>query len=209
MVTIYFGLPRSGKTTLIVKRALSYARRGVNVYTNVPITLPASGQRSDRLRERIHLISPSWLGVYDMRDGVVLLDEGTVYMDSRAYKTMPKQLSDWLMLHGHYRLNIEVYTQRYNGVDVKVRNLCERCYYVRKSKVLRCLTLVTPIDYRLIVPSSGDPNPGEIIEGYQQLPWYIRMFCTSIVYRRLYYRYFDSWLAPELPPMPLDTPEKQ
>lgn len=201
MLSIFFGLPRAGKTTLIVKRALMFARQGRNVYTNVRITLPASGPRA-RLRERIHYINPDWLGVYCMRDGVVLLDEGSIYMDSRAYKTMRKSMSDFLFIHGHWKLDIEIYTQRYNGVDVKARSLCERCYYVRKSKLLPWVTRYVPISYKLIVPKAGDPQPGEIIEGYQQLPWYVRLFAGHTVFRPLYYKYFDSYEVPFLPPIP-------
>lgn len=191
MITLWFGLPRAGKTTLIAKRALQYTRQGIQVYSNVRLDMPG-----------VIYVRPDWCGVYDISNGVLLLDEGSIWADSRDYKKMTSVFSNWLMLHGHYKVNIEVYTQRYSGVDVKIRNLCTRCYYVRKSGLLSSwVTKYTPIDYKLIVPKDGDKT-GDIVEGYSQLPFLLRLLSTRYCLRPRYYRYFDSWDAPKLSPIP-------
>lgn len=190
-ITLWVGLPGCGKTTLLTAHAYQLRRQYAHVYTNVDLAVPG-----------VIRIEPEWLGVYDIRDGVVLLDEGSIWADCRDYKAMTKKMSNWLMLHRHYGCDVRVYTQRFGGVDVKIRNLCTRVYYVRKAGLLgRWITSYTPITYRLIVPKDGD-KVGDIVEGYQQLGLINKLIATRYCFRPRWYRYFDSWSAPPLPPLP-------
>lgn len=190
-ISLWVGLPGAGKTTLMASHAYKLRKKYRHVYTNVDMDIPG-----------VIRIEPDYLGMYDIRDGVVLLDEGSIWADSRDYKSMTKRFSNWLMLHRHYRCDVRVYTQRFNGVDVKIRNLCTHVYYVQKSGFFgRWVTQYTPIRYALIVPKDGD-KVGDIVEGYQQLSFLERLFRTRYCLRPLWYRYFDSWAAPALPPLP-------
>lgn len=194
-ITMCFGLPRSGKTTLLAAMAIKFKDKYQNIYSNVKLDLPW-----------VTYIKFEWLGRYDIHDGLVLIDEATVFADSRAYKDMAKTFSDFLMLHGHWRLDILFFAQRYNGVDIKIRNLTVRLYYVRKC-LLPWFTSYTPIDYRMVVPASGD-RIGDIVEGYQQLGFIRRLIFTRYIYRPKYYKYFDSWERPHLPPIPSSASNK-
>lgn len=186
--SLYVGLPGCGKTTLLTSLAVRYLKKGVTVYTNVHLDL-----------DGVVYIDPSFLGVYDISNGVVLLDEGEIIAESRSYKSFPKSMSDFFMLHRHYRCDIHVFAQRYKGVDIKIRNLCDNVYFVRRGPF--GLTRYTPIEYKICVPNSGE-KLGEIVEGYRMRGFFSRLASTRWILRKRYYKYFDSYCAPELPPLP-------
>lgn len=190
MISIYFGLPGSGKTTLLAARALGYVKRGVRVYTNVPLAI-----------EGVVPIDPRWLGLYDISDGVVLLDEMALYANSRDYKSMSASMRNWIALHRHYGTNVEIYTQRYNGVDINIRALTSAVYHVSR---LGPLSVVTPLRYAQVPPAPGMP-PGDIVEGYAQYPLLARICKSRLCLRPRYYRYFDSYSRPYLPSIPDDA----
>lgn len=67
MISLYFGLPGCGKTTLMVKHAIEgckQTKRYKNIYCNVNINVPG-----------VQLINKSDLMKFDIHDGLVLIDE--------------------------------------------------------------------------------------------------------------------------------------
>ena len=56
-VSIYFGLPGSGKTTLAVKHIYKYVKKGYKVYTNIDVSIP-----------RVIAITEADFGVFDISD---------------------------------------------------------------------------------------------------------------------------------------------
>lgn len=190
-ISLYFGLPRAGKTTYLASLAFKFRYKYQNIYSNVHLDIPW-----------VTYIDFNWLGMYDIHDGLVLIDEATVFADSRDYKNLSKRFSNFLMLHGHWRLDIAFFAQRYNGVDIKIRNLCTRLYVVKRS-LIPGVTVVVPISYRLVIPSTGD-RAGDIVEGYSMPHLLSRLFGSRRIVRRKYFRFFDSWERPQLPPIPAE-----
>lgn len=110
MVSLYFGLPGCGKTTLICSKAYNalMARKPKykNIYSNVYM-----GNISPF--DRIIYIDKTDLGKYYIHDGLVLLDEATLLFDSRDYKNFSKEVMSFFLLHRHYNVDIIMCTQQW------------------------------------------------------------------------------------------------
>lgn len=194
MVSLYFGLPRAGKTTLLIKLAIKNRKKYKHIFANIHTTL-----------DFVTYISNEQIGHYDTSDALLLIDEGTLFADSRDYKKFSKELIAFFMLHGHYRCDIIIFTQQWDGIDKKIRVITDKVYYVYKPKVLGAvLSRYYRIPYGIIIPDPKKDDAeklGEIVQGYCKPPLLQRVFC-GILWRSRYYKYFDSWEAPPLPPLP-------
>lgn len=191
-VSLYFGLPGCGKTTMLAKMAYDAVRHGKynNVYTNVELNIPG-----------VTYIDNDCIGTYELRDCLLLIDEATLFADSRDYKKFSKGRLEYFLKHRHRNADIALFTQQWDGVDRKIRTITDRVYYIKKGVLLgHWISSCYRIPYDIIIPdpkkAAGGEKLGEIIQGYCKPPWFVRLFCQR-VYRPRYYRYFDSWeLAP-------------
>lgn len=202
MVKLFFGLPGCGKSTLLAAFAVKEAKRISRgrspykyVYSNVPVDYPG-----------ITLIKNTWIGRFDLSNALILIDEATLFADSRDYKSFSQPYKQFFLLHRHYHCDIFLFTQQWDGVDKKIRVITDRVYYVTKNKLFfRSWTKCMRIPYGIIIPdskkSSGE-KLGEIIQGYSKPPFLIRLFSMRI-YRPRYYKYFDSFEAPPFPAIPV------
>lgn len=198
-VSLYFGLPGAGKTTLMAYMALRAVRgkRYKNVYGNVRMAI-----------DGYTYIDNGCIGKYDLSDALLLIDEATLFADSRAYKEFGKDKLEYFLEHRHFNVDIALFTQQWDGVDRKIRVITDRVYYVFKGKLLgHWFTTYYRIPYGIIIPDpkkdKGSEKLGEIIQGYCKPSIFIRMFAPKLC-RPKYYKYFDSWerrALPKLPPM--------
>lgn len=195
-ISVYFGLPGCGKTTLMVYHALQAVKnkKYENVYCNVDISVPG-----------VTYITNECIGKYDLSDGLILIDEATLFADSREFKTFGKQKVEYFLLHRHFNVDINCYLQQWDALDRKIRTITDRVYYVNKGFWTGgFLTNYYRIPYGIIIP---DPNKsgeklGEIIQGYAKPNIFVRIFCTKRLFRPKYYKYFDSWQKPYRAPLP-------
>ena len=199
MVSLFFGLPGCGKTTILTYYAYKYRnlRKYHHVYTNVHLSIP-----------NVTYIENDFIGVFDLSDSLILIDEATLFADSRAYKEFDKKKLQFFLLHRHYNCDIFLFTQQWDGVDRKIRVITDRVYYVYKSFLSASfMSKWYRVPYGIIIPdpkknSSGE-KLGDIIQGYCKPNFFQRIFCHRLI-RRKYYKYFDSWDAPQLPAVPDD-----
>lgn len=195
-IRLYFGLPGAGKTTLLAKMARDSIISGKykNVYGNVHMALPG-----------YTYIDNECIGLYDLSDCIIFIDEGTLFANNREYKTFPKRLLKYMCMHRHYRAQICIFSQRWDSLDLNIRTLTSKVFYIYKGKFLGYwFTRVMPIPYGIIIPDgkkSDGEKLGEIIQGYSKPPLLVRLF-SPFVYRPRYYKYFDSWECEQLPPLP-------
>lgn len=204
MVKLYFGLPGCGKTTLIAKLAYDECvriKKGKSkykhVYTNCLIHFDSD------LDEHITIIENTDVGKYNLDYGLILIDEGSIFADNRDYKTFPKYQLSYFMLHRHHFNDIHIFSQSYNGVDKKIRTVCDRVYRVQKS-LFWWRTVYYQIPYGLAIPKKGNDQAtkyGDITEGYFCPTFMQRLFSPSFS-RKKYYSFFDSFQRPALPDLP-------
>ena len=144
------------------------------------------------------------LGTYDISNGLVLIDEATLEFDSRDYKNFSKRLVQFFLLHRHYNLDVVLFTQQWDGVDRKIRVITDRVYYIYKGFFSgHWFSRWYRVPYGIIIPDpkKGQEKLGEIIQGYAKPGLFGRLF-GGWCFRPLYYKYFDSWEAPKLKPLP-------
>lgn len=98
-VSLYFGLPGCGKTTLMTKMALEAVKgkRYKNVYCNVRISVPG-----------VTYIDNECIGRFNLSDGVILIDEATLFADSRAFKDFSKEKLMYFLEHRHFNVDIRL-----------------------------------------------------------------------------------------------------
>lgn len=196
MVVMVWGLPGSGKTTLLARtarRALKKKRLYVGhgkwkksmgefdtyerVFSNVPIF-------------GTFQLNTAFLGIYDFSYSLLLIDEALLQkgFDSRKFSEYPDELRNFMALHRHYHCDILLFSQNYNDVDKRVRNLTERLFYLDRAG---SFTRIRPID-------KGVSIDEQINEGYYMAP----PLSSTWFWRKPYYKYFNSYEAPQLPENP-------
>lgn len=195
-ISLYFGLPGCGKTTIMTKLALDAvkSKRYNNVYCNVPIAVPG-----------VTYIDNSCIGRYNLENGLILIDEATIFADSRDHKNFDKQKIEYFLLHRHFNVDVSLFCQQWDAVDKKIRTITDRVFYVYKGFFTgHWITKYYRIPYGIIIPEKGKTSGeklGDIIQGYCKPNLLVRMFARR-VFRPKYYKYFDSWERPYRDPLP-------
>lgn len=193
MVRGYFGLPGSGKSTFLAKKAFQTNRKGFDVFVNEDF--PIAG---------CYLYKFSDLGRYEVKNGLVLMDEVSLDADNRDFKQFSKRSKTFFILHRHYYLDVVWCTQKYNGVDNKILNMTDQMYYIKRWPL--GFSMATKIDSIIYIPTrrslkltAGDITQTHIKSGLLSILLAPFTGALEICWRRRFYRYFDSFKAPELP----------
>lgn len=194
-ISLYFGLPGCGKTTWLTKLALDAVRKGKYqyVYTNVHLNIPG-----------VTVIDNDCIGQYELENCLLLIDEATLFADSRDYKNFSKGRLEYFLEHRHRCADIVLFTQQWDGVDRKIRVITDRVYYVYKGIFTgHWISSCWRVPYGILFPDPKKTGEklGEIVQGYSKPPFLNRVFASRI-YRPRYYKYFDSWELEKLPPLP-------
>lgn len=186
MITGYFGLPGCGKSTFLTKLAKKYQNQGYRVFClrDYPV-------------DGCYLFDWSQLGVVDMSNSVILIDEISLRADNRDYKRFSDQIKQFFILHRHYHCDIIWFTQQYDGVDRKIRELTTCLYYIRSAGMF---SYAVRIDRFIHI----DKENKEIKVGYKISTIFQILFAWlnssfQLCYRPKYYKFFDSFKAPPLP----------
>lgn len=199
MVSGYFGLPGCGKTTFLAKMAqieLKKIKQGKSKYTTVYTNFYCSGCKK---------IDFYQLGSYLIEDSLILIDEITLYADSRDFKTFSHAVKEFFLLHRHYNDDIVYFTQHYNNVDKKIRDITFDLWFVRSGRILP-ISKATRIFRTLDI----DENTHDIVHGYRFANLWDKLFgkTNQRCFRPRWYKYFDSYEAdrtlPLLPSIPWD-----
>lgn len=193
MISMFFGKPGEGKTTLLAKIAKDSVGKYPNIYSNVHLAIPG-----------VTYIDDDCIGKYELRDCLILIDEASIFADNRDFKNFNKNGTrlEYFLTHRHHGATILLFTQGYNAVDKKLRDLTVNLYRLYRPFLTgHWFTKYYPIAYDIFIPSTGE-QLGKIVEGYSKPGFLFRLFTTKRLFRPKYYKYFDSWEINELPPLP-------
>lgn len=200
MLCMYFGLPGSGKTSLLTyTAALEQARidSGLSpykfIYTNVQINV-----RGVRYCPDIKDL----MGKNDLSYGLLLLDEATLLFNCRKYKTFPDEVLEFFVLHRHYKCDVKLFSQRVDSADLNIRALFDRIYLIRKGTLLRNWSYCIRIPHGIAFSkdSEGKDTFGDIVQGYKK-PHILLRLTAHRLYLPACYNSFDSFEAPKLAPL--------
>jgi hypothetical protein len=175
-VNIYLGVPGAGKTTVAAKLAKRDIRRKIPVWSNVPI----KGTYKIDAREE--------LGKYQIEAGRLIIDEAGIDFNNREFKTMPKQVREWLKLHRHYGMKVDVFSQA-DDEDITFRRLAYNFYIVKPSIIPFIIVLKAVKRYIGV-----NPDTHKIEDLYEELPWY----CTQRMFAPTVWNMFNTYEAPQL-----------
>lgn len=177
MFDVYFGAPGSGKSTMACKLARKALKKGIDVYSNVEI-------------KGCYILDPRTdIGKFDIRNGLVIIDEAGIEYNNREFKTFSQAQNKWFKLYRHARCDIVIFSQSYEDMDKKLRLLANRYFLVERSFIPKCIR-VRRISKRIAI-SEVDKS---IIDAYQFVP-----FSRRIILGPLYWKYFDSYIMPDYP----------
>lgn len=179
---MFFGPPGSGKTTVAVKIAQKYISQNVKVFTNFPC-------------KGAYQLDTTNLGTFEYRDAVLLIDEAGIDFNNRNWKSFSQKTTEYVKLHRHYNTTLIFFSQGWDDCDKKIRTICTRYFYLKK---VGPFTLAREVCKKVGI----DEMTKQIIDEYAKRS---ALFAhgVRITYRPKYYKYFDSWEAPQLPAPPL------
>lgn len=123
ILSVYFGVPGSGKTTFAAWLTKRDLKRGLKVWSNVPIT----GAYKLDAREDI--------GKKMIVDGRIIIDEAGLEYNSRKFKEFSDEARYFYKYHRHYETAVDVFSQGYDDMDKTLRVLAQRLYVVKKSLI--------------------------------------------------------------------------
>lgn len=197
MLTCYFGVPGSGKTTLMAKFAvkeLKRIRKGKSPYKDVYTNFYCKGAKMIDFKD---------LEKYKLYDSLIILDEITLDADNRKFKDFKDATRDFFILHRHLGIDVIYATQSYELVDLKIRQLTQELWYMSRSVVpfLNRFTTAKRI-YRQV---NINEHSAELTLGYRFCNFIESLFVKNyrMVYRPNYYKYFDSYEEGNLEKRPI------
>lgn len=198
-VSLYFGLPGCGKTSLLVQLAVSESykiKMGTSAYTCVVTNVPI-------MCEGVYFCKDfNWLENHYCEGALILIDEATISFDSRNYTVFARGLVRSFVLHRHTKNDIILFAQIWNRVDKTIRDICDRVYYLHKGVLFKSITYCNHIPYSILFPDPQNNSYGDILMGYKKCSFWQRVFSKRL-YRKYVYGYYDTyWLPDDISPLP-------
>lgn len=140
-ITLHTGNPRNGKTYGMTKVALKCLNEGLIVYSNYKINWYGSKRRVWVWSEfRFKYIDNDasnlryWKrlsDLYEVENGIVIMDEAHVYLNSRKWMDLPEDFERKLYQHGKDGLHIIGTVQNIRRLDTVMRELIDYWYFYK------------------------------------------------------------------------------
>ena len=170
----------AGKTTLLSRYAqkeLRKIKKGKSAFKYIISNTPISGCiYVPSIRDMLKHSSPE--------ETLILVDEAGIVWNNRKMRITDQEI-EYLKMIRHYKSKLVAISQSFDDVDITIRRLYTNMYLLNK---IGGITLVRPIKKFVKI----DEETEQIIDGY----CFKSLFSWGLLYRRLYYSYFDTFFKP-------------
>ena len=170
-----FAPPGTGKTTLAAKIVRDANKENKRVFSNVPLISATQIDLKD-------------IGKYDHSHSKIIIDEAGIEMSNRNWHTnLNNDQIKALKLHRHDDIDIYIFSQSYDDIDKKFRELTTKLLMLSKSK-LPFFVNATAIRKTMQLIN------GQIVEFFEiDKAGSFKFFIVNL------WAYFNSYQSPELP----------
>lgn len=183
--SLVVGMPGTGKTTLCAYISSLCLKADKRVFCNVPILGTTPFTKDE-------------FGKFDMSDAWIIIDEGSLFYDNRSFeKNFNDESLSYLKLLRHRNNHVLILSQSID-VDVKWVRMSNKIFQLTKPSLLNMFTTVTPIHRELDI----NELTHKFEDFYYKPKGIVKFFKSVHLYRPFYYKFFDSYDAPELPQLP-------
>lgn len=189
-----FGKKGAGKSCLMIKEMKKYLRRKWFVYTDM----------QDCVLPGVRIISSAdYLSKYRPEyHSAIFLDEAGVSFDNRNYKNFPSGLRDFFKYQRKYKCRVYMNSQSFD-VDVKIRNVTDSM--ILQSSIGNVISVSRPIQRSITLTEPSAEAESRIADRLRFAPiWRWRFYWMP-----KYFRYFDSFSAPDRDPVPFRQVERE
>lgn len=177
ILSIYFGVPGAGKTTMAAWLARRDLRHRLRAFSNVPIK---GCYRFDTQTD---------IGKVDISDCRLIVDEAALEYNCRDFSKFSKESQYFYRFHRHYAVAVDIFSQSWDSVDKVLRSLAQRMYVLHKSLIPFCVAYK-----RIGIRVDINKDSGEIIDRYFWVPLSYRLIFSPPLWKL-----FNSYDAVALP----------
>ncbi len=184
-LTMVFGKKGSGKTTLMVRLAYQYLKKGWTVFCTEKL-------------DGCYYIDYNDIGFFNLPpNSILLVDEVGMIWDNRNFKAFKPEVRDWFKLQRHYKVRVFLFSQTFD-IDKKLRDLTDDMYLV--TNMLRVFSWAKRIRRKTVLVKPLGDSPSRIDE---ELRFDLFLFwpfgARMLTFIPKWSKYFNSHACPVLP----------
>lgn len=183
---LIFGKKGSGKSTMLVKLAKRYSKKGWYIYTNM----------ADMMIGGVRWIDVQQLGEFvPCQNSILLIDEVGTIWDNRNFKNFKSETRDFFKYQRHYRCIVYLASQTFD-IDKKIRDLTDGMYL--HINVANILSVGKLIYKKIVLTDSTSEAESRIAENLKFAPFWR----WKLTYIPKWAKLFDSFNIPDRPELP-------
>lgn len=178
-----FGKKGAGKTCLMVNMMIKYLRKGWNVYTDI----------QDILIPGVRVINPRDLESFrPAYHSLLCLDEAGLLYDNRKFKSFADGLNEFYKFQRKYKVFVVMNSQSFD-IDLKIRSLVDKM--ILQQNIGNIISVSRPIRRSVTLTEPDSGHESRIADKLS----FTNIFTWKFYYMPNYFKYFDSFSAPERP----------
>lgn len=184
-----FGKKGAGKSTYMLYLMRKHLKRGWNVYTNM----------ADVRLDGVRVMDVAALkNCAPEPHSVLFIDEAGLIWDNRNFKSFDAGYTEFFKLQRKYGCKMYVNSQAFD-IDKKLRDLTDSM--VLMSCLFGCIGVVRPIIRKVALVEASAQGDSRIADNLK----FGSIFSFKFLWLPAYFKYFDSFNAPERPPVTYRT----